>query len=74
MRCDGMKLASWIVIIVSILAVAWLSISIDSWAGEWKSLFFYLDDWKMWVIVIVIVWLIKSLAEWFLKMEVRVLK
>lgn len=69
-----MKLANWIVIIISILIVAAIIFSINLWAREWKDLFFYLDDWRMWVILIVIVYLIKKILEKLLIAEVRLLK
>ncbi|VVB75595.1 Uncharacterised protein [uncultured archaeon] len=68
------KLFSWLVIIISILAVAYLFFTIDLWAGQWKDLFFYLDDWRMWIVVFFIVWLIKKVVEWVLITEVRLLK
>ena len=69
-----MRATSWLIIIITLLGVAALTISIDKWAGEWKDLFFYLDNWWMWVVVFAAVWVVKKLLEWFLKAEVRVLK
>ncbi|MEI7961169.1 MAG: hypothetical protein WCI04_02435 [archaeon] len=69
-----MKATSWLIIIISILLVAAISFSIDLWAGEWKDLFFYLDDWRMWIVIFVTIWVVKKILEWALKTEVRVLK
>ena len=69
-----MKATSWFIIIITLLIVAALSFSIDLWAREWKDLFFYLDDWRMWIIIFVGILVIKKILEWALKAEVRVLK
>jgi len=69
-----MKLISWTIIILSILLVAALFFSIDLWAGEWKDLFFYLEDWRMWVIIFVFVYLVKEIIQRLLIAEVKVLK
>jgi len=69
-----MKLTSWMLIIVTIIAVAALTIRIDSWATEWKDLFFYLDRWELWVAVIVAVWVLKQIIDWVWRAEVRLLK
>lgn len=69
-----MKLGSWMIIIITLLAVAAISFSIDLWANEWKDLFFYLDNWWMWIIIFIAVYVVKKILEWVLRAEVRVLR
>ena len=69
-----MKLTSWILIIITILAVAAVTIRIDAWAKEWNDLFFYFDKWEFWIAVVVAVWVVKQIIDWAWKAEVRLLK
>lgn len=69
-----MKPTSWLIIIITILLVAALSFSLDRWASGWQGLFFYLDDWRMWIVVAIAVWVIKKIFDWVWRAEVRMLK
>jgi hypothetical protein len=69
-----MKLTSWIVIIITILVVAALTVRVDAWATEWKDIFFYIDRWELWVVVVIAAWVAKEIITWAWKAEVRLLK
>lgn len=69
-----MKPIGWAIIIITIIVVAILTNMIDSWAKGWQNLFFYVDDWKMWVVIAFAVWLAKKFIDWTWKAEVRLLK
>lgn len=69
-----MKPISWVMIIITILVVAVVTIKIDAWATEWKDLFFYLDKWELWIAVVVAVWVVKKIIDWTWRAEVRLLK
>lgn len=69
-----MKIINWIVIIASILIVAGILFSLERWAGEWKNLFFYQDNWIMLLFLIIMVFAISGIIKWFLKAEVKILK
>ncbi|MCX6803621.1 MAG: hypothetical protein NTY48_03550 [Candidatus Diapherotrites archaeon] len=69
-----MKLKGWIILAISILIVAAATIVIDKWASEWKNLFFYMDDWRMWIILFVFIYLVKKILEKLLIVEARILK
>jgi hypothetical protein len=69
-----MKWIKWIIIILSIAFVGYLSIQFHFWAEEYKSLFFYMDDWASWIFVFLLIFALKGIFEHLLKWEVKALK
>jgi hypothetical protein len=68
------KLIKWTVILISFFIVLWALWNLERWAGEWKDLFFYLDDWTMYVLVALIVIVLGALIKKLFITEVKVLK
>ena len=69
-----MKLLNLVILIISILVVAWMLFSLDRWADPWKAMFSYMDNWMMWVVVGVIVFAVGGIIKWTLQAEVKLLK
>jgi hypothetical protein len=65
---------SWLVIIITFIAVVWVLFSFEIWASEWKDLFAYLDRWEMWVGLLVAAYVLKKIVSWVLVTEIRLLK
>jgi hypothetical protein len=69
-----MRLANWIVFIVSFCVLAWFLINVNLWGEAWKDLFFYTDNWLMWAGLFIGLILLKEIVSRFLKLELRILK
>ncbi len=65
---------SWLVIIITFIAIIWVLFSFEIWADEWKKLFFYLDRWEMWVGLLIAAYILKKIVSWILVTEIRMLK
>jgi len=69
-----MRLSNWIVFLASFAVLAWILITLNIWGEQWKDLFFYLDNWVMWVGLFVGLIFLKMFFSWVLKLELKVLK
>ncbi len=69
-----MRLTGWIIFLISLAIVAWIIIMLNAWASEWRNLFFYLDDWRMYAVVFVLIYVINYFLRKFLLLETRILK
>ncbi|MEK6958914.1 MAG: hypothetical protein AABW59_02605 [archaeon] len=59
------------ILITATLAItAWLVIQVEMWAEQYKSNFFYLDDWTGWIGVILFVFALTGIFKWLLKEEI----
>jgi len=63
-----------ILIIGTLIFVAWITFSFQIWAGEYKDLFFYLNDWKSWVMLTVFIFALGGIFKWLLMEEVKLTK
>ncbi len=64
----------WILILITFIILAWALFGLELWAKEWKDLFFYMDNWLLFVGLLIFVMIAKKIAEIVLKAEVRTLK
>ena len=48
-----MKITKWALIIVTFAIIIWLLFNLEIWAREWKDLFFYQDNWILFVALFV---------------------
>ena len=56
---------------VSLLIVAYLLFSLEVWAGDFKNLFFYLNDWRSWIAVAALIYAAQGIIKWLLMEEVK---
>ena len=68
------KLLNWAILLITFIIVAWLLFNIDLWAGDWKSLFFYQDNWIMYVYLAIMVTIIGAIIKKIFVIEVKALK
>ncbi|MFA6399978.1 MAG: hypothetical protein WCW44_06485, partial [archaeon] len=61
-----MKYLKWTIIILSIILVAAIIFNLERWAGDWKDLFFYQDNWIMYIFVFAMVFALSGIIKWIL--------
>jgi len=69
-----MKILKWIIVILSILAVACILININSYKTEWFDTFFQTDNYLFLILLVVGVWVLSELIKKLLIIETKVLK
>lgn len=69
-----MKIKKWIIILATFAIIIWLLFELQIWAKEWKDLFFYMDNWLLFVGLFIFVMVAKKIASWLLTTEMKVLK
>lgn len=69
-----MKLTKWILILATFAIIIWLLFGLELWSKEWKDLFFYMDNWTLFIAIIIFVLVAKKIASWVLTTEIKVLK
>ena len=69
-----MKLAKLLLFLATGAIVVWVLFSIDLWAGEWKDLFFYQDNWLFYIFLIIMVMAVGLIIKKLLIVEYRLLK
>jgi hypothetical protein len=69
-----MKLVNWAILIVTFLAVIWVLFQIELWAHDWKDLFFYQDNWLMYVFLLIMVLAVGMIIKKLYKIEFHYLK
>ena len=57
------KLINWAILLITFIVVVWLLFNIDLWAGDWKNLFFYQDNWIMYVYLAIMVTIIGAITK-----------
>ena len=68
------KLINWTIILISLAIVLWLLWGLERWAGEWKDLFFYQDNWLMYIFLFIMAMVVGTIIKKFFAREVVVLK
>jgi hypothetical protein len=68
------KTIKWIIILLTFIVIIWVLFGLELWAGEWKDLFFYMDNWLLFVGLFIFVMVAKKIATWVLQTEIRTLK
>ncbi|MGI6589863.1 MAG: hypothetical protein ACOX1V_04355 [Candidatus Iainarchaeum sp.] len=69
-----MKITKWALIIVTFAIIIWLLFNLEIWAREWKDLFFYQDNWILFVALFVFLVVAKKIASWVLVTQLKVMK
>ena len=62
------------IIIVTFAIIIWLLFNLEIWAREWKDLFFYQDNWILFVALFVFLVVAKKIASWVLVTQLKVMK
>jgi len=68
------KTIKWIIILITFIVLVWALFSLELWATEWKDLFFYMDNWLLYVGLFIFIIVAKKIGTWVLTTEVRTLK
>jgi len=68
------RLIRWMIILISFAIVLWALWGIERWAGEWKDLFFYQDNWLMYIFLFALALIVGTIIKKFFAREVIVLK
>jgi hypothetical protein len=69
-----MNIIKWLIVIITLAVIVSILFNLELWAGEWKDLFFYMDNWLLWIGLIIFVIVAKKIATWILQTEIRVMK
>ncbi|MFA5931445.1 MAG: hypothetical protein WC821_03985 [archaeon] len=69
-----MKLAKLLLFLASGVIVVWILFSIDLWAGEWKDLFFYQDNWLFYIFLAVMALIVGMIIKKLFVIEYKLLK
>ncbi|HPM85741.1 MAG: hypothetical protein PHY04_02215 [Candidatus ainarchaeum sp.] len=69
-----MKITKWIIILITFGVIIWLLFGLEIWAKEWKDLFFYYDNWILFIGLIIFAIIAKKIASWVLTTELKVIK
>ena len=62
----------WILIGITILIVGALTFAVETWAKDFKDLFFYMNDWTSWIFVGLFVAALTGIFKWILDTEVAI--
>jgi len=69
-----MKIINFALLIASFIAVLWILFSIDLWSGEWKNLFFYQDNWIMFLFLLIMAFVVGAIIKKIFVIEFKALK
>lgn len=65
------KTIKWIIVIITFIVIVWALFGLELWAGEWKDLFFYMDNWLLWIGLFIFVMVAKKIASWVIIAETK---
>jgi len=68
------KLINWTIILISLVLVLWFLWGLERWAGEWKDLFFYQDNWGFYIFLFIMTIVIGTIIKKIFAREVILLK
>ena len=68
------KTIKWIIILITFIAVLWVLFGFEIWAAEWKDLFFYMDNWLLYVGLFIFIMLAKKIGSMVITTEMKMLK
>jgi len=68
------KTTKWIIILITFIAILWVLFGLELWAREWRDLFFYMDNWLLFVGLFIFVMVAKKIGSWVLQTEMKTLK
>lgn len=57
---------------ITIIIAAYFLFTIDIWAGQYKNLFAYMNDWRSWIMLGALVYSVEGIIKWLLNEEVVV--
>jgi hypothetical protein len=63
-----------ILIGITLLVCAWLTIQIYIWAQPIKDKFFYNNDYVSWIMIFALIFALTGIFKWFLTWEVKITK
>ncbi|MFA5125371.1 MAG: hypothetical protein WC462_00005 [archaeon] len=69
-----MKIINFILIVVSLITVLWLLFNIELWSHDWKALFFYQDNWVMFLFLLIIAFAVGMIIKKIFVIEFKALK
>jgi len=69
-----MKLINLVLLLVSVLIVLFVLFNIELWASEWKDLFFYQDNWLMYLFVFIMVIAVGLIIKKLYVIEFKIFK
>lgn len=69
-----MKLAKWTLLIVGFFLALWLLWQIELWSKEWKDLFFYQDNWIMFIFLVIMCFAVGMIIKKFYANSFKKLK
>ena len=68
------KTKKWIIILITFIIILWALFAFEIWAAEWKDLFFYMDNWLLFVGLFIFLMIAKKIGSWAITTEMKVLK
>ena len=68
------KTIKWIIILGTFIVILWILFGFELWAHEWKDLFFYMDNWLLFVGLFIFIMLAKKIGSMVITTEMKMLK
>ena len=68
------KTKKWIIILITFILVLWALFAFEIWAHEWKDLFFYTDNWLLFVGLFIFIMIAKKIGGMVITAEMRAFK
>ena len=68
------KTIKWIIILITFIVILWALFGLELWATEWKDLFFYMDNWLLFVGLFIFIMIAKKIGAWAITTEMKTLK
>jgi len=69
-----MKLINWALLLASVLVVLFVLFNFEIWAAGWKDLFFYQDNWLMYLFLTIMVIAIGLIIKKLYVIEFKIFK
>lgn len=69
-----MKIINFAILIASFIGVLWILFNIDLWSSEWKNLFFYQDNWVMFLFLLIMAFVVGMIIKKIFVIEFKALK
>ena len=68
------KTIKWIIILLTFIVILWILFGFEIWAAEWKDLFFYMDNWLLFIGLFIFIILAKKIGSMVITTEMKILK